>query len=97
MVMVTVVIFAHEFKSSGAVAEIETFDDPHLLQQVHGTIDGGQIALAITSSHLGQNFAVRQRMRMFSQDFQDRRPRARNLARLTAQTLFERGQILSFM
>jgi hypothetical protein len=34
---------------------------------------------------------------MFSQDFQDRRPRARNFARVTAQTLFERGQILSCM
>lgn len=78
--MVAVVIFAHQFKSSGAIAKIESLDDPHFLQQVHGTIDGGQITFAVALSHLSQDFTIRERVGMFAQDIQDRRSRARDFA-----------------
>ena len=42
----------------------------------------------------GENFLVRQRMRMLPQNFQDRRARAGDFARLPAQTAGQRGQFL---
>ena len=96
MVMVAVVIFAHQFKASSAIAKVKPLDDPHFFQEVHGTIDGGEVALPVALSHLSQYFTIGERVGMFAQDFQDRRPRAGNFAGLTAQTFFESGQILSF-
>jgi hypothetical protein len=84
MVMVAVVIFAYEFESSGAVAEIEPLDHPHFFQEVHGTIDGGEVAIAVAFPHLNQDFAVGERMRMFPKDLQNRRARTRDFAGLTA-------------
>lgn len=89
MMMVAVVIFAHEFKPPRAVAEVEPFDDPHFFQQMHGAIDGRQIAFSIAFAHFSKNFTVCERMRMFSKDFQDCRARAGDFAGLAAQPAFQ--------
>ena len=78
MVMMAVVVFAHQFKTPCAVAEIEPFHNPHFFQQVHGAIDGGQVAFSVALAHFSQDFAVREGMRMFSQNLQYRRARAGN-------------------
>jgi hypothetical protein len=88
MVMVTVVVFAHQFKAPGTVAEIEPLDHPHLFEHVHRAINRGEVALSVALSHFGQDFAIGERVRVFSEDFQDGRARARNFAGLAAQTVF---------
>ncbi len=95
VVMVSVVDFANEFKSSYAVAEIKLFHHAHFFEQVHCPIDGGQVALAF--GHAGEDFPVSQGVRMFSQNFQNSRARACDFTRLTAQPICQRGQRLRFV
>ena len=80
MVMVAVVIFAHQFEASGAIAKVKPLDDPHFFQEVHRTIDRRQIALPVALPHLSQDFTIGERVGMFAQDFQDRRPWTGDLA-----------------
>ena len=87
-----VVVFANEFESRGAVAEIKSLHHAHFFQQVHGTIDGRQVALALR--HLGKNLPVRERMRMTPQNFKNGRARAGDFARLQAQPACQRGHFL---
>lgn len=89
MVMVAVVVFTHQFETARAVAKIKSFDHSHLFQQMHGTINGGQIAPSIAFLHLRQKFPIGQWMGMFPQDFQYGRPRAGDFSGLAAQTAFE--------
>ena len=64
MMVVAVVTFADEFKPRHAVAEIKPLHDPHFFEQVHGTVNCRQVALAF--GQRAENFLVRQRMRMFA-------------------------------
>jgi len=88
MVMVTVIVLAHQFKAPGAIAEIEPLDHSHLFEQVHGAINRGQVALSMAFSHFGQDFAICEGVRMFSKDFQDVSAWTGDFAGLTAQTAF---------
>jgi len=45
VVMMTVVALVEQLESGGASPEIESLDHFHLLQQMHGPIDGRQIAV----------------------------------------------------
>ena len=57
--MVTVIVFAHQFEPACAVAEIKPFDHAHFFEQMHGAIDGGEIALSPALLHFGKDFPVR--------------------------------------
>lgn len=93
MMMVAVVALADEFKPRRAIPKIKTLHHPHLFEQVHGTINRRKVA--VSPRKRGENFPVRQRMRMPTQNFQDRRARAGDLVRLPAQTVCQRGQFRS--
>jgi hypothetical protein len=41
VVMMAEAVLGHELKTSGVIAEIEAFDQPHVFQQVQGPVDGG--------------------------------------------------------
>jgi hypothetical protein len=92
MMVMAVIAFADQFKPRCAVAEVKPLHHSHLFQQVHGAVNCRQIALA--PGHGGKNFQVCERMRVLSQNFQDRRARASNLSRLLAQTARQRRQFL---
>ena len=64
MMVMPVIIFTDEFESRRAVAEIKPLHHAHFFEQVHGTINRRKVALA--SWERGENFPVRQRMRMFA-------------------------------
>jgi hypothetical protein len=95
MMVMAVIAFADQFKPRCSVAEVKPLHHFHLFQQVHGTVNRRQIALA--PGHGGKNFPVCERMRVLSQNFQDRRARAGDLARFLAQTPRQRGQFLSLV
>ena len=95
MMVMAVVAVADKFESRRTIAEIKPLHHAHFLKQMHRAINRGQIAPPLW--HGGENFPVRQRMRMFSQDFQNRRARTRDLARFPAQTPGQRGQFLSLV
>jgi hypothetical protein len=92
MVVMAVVALADEFKPRRAVAKIKPFYHAHLLQQVHGAINGGQIAPAF--GHGGQNLAVRQRMRMPPQNLQNGLARAGDFPGPSAQTAGQSRKVL---
>jgi hypothetical protein len=58
MMMMAIVIFADQFKTSRAVPEVKPFDHAHLFEQVHGAIDGGEIALRPALPHFSENFPI---------------------------------------
>jgi hypothetical protein len=95
MMMMAVVVFINQFETRRTGAEVKAFDHAHFLQKVHGTINSGQIALALGKGV--QDFAVGERMRMATQDFQDGRARAGDFARLAAQPAGQRGHFLPLM
>jgi hypothetical protein len=91
MVM-TVVIFTHQFKPSRAVAEIKPLHHAHFLQQVHRPVNRGQIAPA--SGQGREYFLVGERMRMPPQNPQNRLARTGDFAGVSPQTTGQRGQFL---
>jgi len=95
MMVMAVVIFTDKFKPRRAIAKVKPLHHAHFFEKVHGTVNRREIATAF--GHLGKNFLVRQRMRMRSQNFQDRRARAGDFSRLPAQLIFQRGQFLSLV
>ena len=92
MMVMAVIAFADEFEPRRAVAKIKPLHHAHFFKQVHRAVNRRQIAPAF--GHRGKNFPVRQRMRMVPQNFQNRRARAGDFARLAAQTVFQRGHFL---
>jgi hypothetical protein len=92
MMVMAVVTFANQFKPRRAVAEIKPLHHSQLFQQVQGAVNRRQIALALGQG--GEDFLVRERMRMPPENFQDRRARAGDLSRLPAQTARQRGHFL---
>ena len=78
MVMVTIIILPHQFKTSRAIAKVKALDHAHFLQHVHGAIDGGQVAWPAALLHFQKNFPVREGMGTFAEDFQNRRTRTGN-------------------
>ena len=44
VMMMSIVAFVEQLELSGASPEIESFDHFHLLQQMHGAVDGREIA-----------------------------------------------------
>jgi hypothetical protein len=87
MVM-AVVAFANQFKAGRAVAEVKSFHHSQFFEQVHGAVNRRQIALAPGQG--GKDFLVGKRVGMLPQKFQNRRARAGDLSRLTAQTARQR-------
>ena len=61
--------FVDEFKASDAIAEIKLLDHAQFFEQVHGPIDGSEVASGF--GHGAQNFLVRQRMGMIPQNLQN--------------------------
>jgi hypothetical protein len=92
MMVMAVVTFTDQFKPRRAIAEIKSFHHAHFFEQVHGTINRRKVAFAF--GHFGENFPVREWMRMRAQNFQNGRARAGDFVRLPAQTVFERGHFL---
>ena len=92
MMVMAVIAFADQFKPRRAVAEVKPFHHPHLLEQMHGTVNRRQIALS--PGHGGKNVPVRERMRMLPENLQNCRARAGDLSRLLAQTARQRGHFL---
>ena len=74
MVVMAVVIFAHQFKAGRAIPKVKPLHHPHFFKQVHGAINGRQIASAFWQRR--EDFPVGQRMWMLPQNFQNRRARA---------------------
>ena len=88
MMVMAVIAFADQFKPRRAVAEVKPLHHPHLFEQMHGAVNRRQIALALGQG--GEDFLVRERMRMLPQNFQNCRARAGDLSRLLAQTARQR-------
>ena len=78
MMVMAIVPLLHQFKPRRAIVKVKPFDHTHLLQQVHGAVDGREIALA--GGHLGMYLFVGQRVRMLAENLQDGRTRAGDLA-----------------
>src|SRR5215469_16073284 len=96
MVMVTVVVFAYQFKAACAVAEIKPFDHAHFFKHVHRAIDCREVTSSPALLHFREDFLVCQWMGMPAQDFQNRGTGPGDFARLASQTVLKRGQILLF-
>ena len=64
-----IITFAHKFKPGFAVPKIKLFYQTDFFEQVHGSIDGCQIAP--TFGQGCENLPVGQWMRMFLQNIQD--------------------------
>ena len=62
MMVMAVVALADQFKPRRAVAEIKPLHHPHFFEQMHGTVDSRQVAVAFGQG--GENLPVRQGMRM---------------------------------
>lgn len=92
MMVMAVIAFADQFKSRRAVAKVKPLHHPHLLQQVHRTVNRRQIALPL--GHGGKNILVCERMRVLSKNFQNCRAWAGDLSRLLAQTTRQHGHFL---
>ncbi|MGA2788562.1 MAG: hypothetical protein ABSF60_13655 [Verrucomicrobiota bacterium] len=92
MMVMSVITFANQLKPRRAVAKIKPLHHSHLFEQVHGAVNRRQIALAFGQG--GEDFPVRERMRMLPQNFQNRRAGAGDLSRLLAQTTRQRRQFL---
>jgi hypothetical protein len=92
MMVMAVIAFTDQFKPRRAVAEVKPLHHPHLFEQMHGAVNRRQIALAPGQG--GEDFLVRERMRVLSKNFQDCRARAGDLPRLPAQTTRQRRQFL---
>src|SRR5439155_25355063 len=73
-----------------AVSEIEAFDHPHLLEQAHGTIDGGQIAFL--PGQRAKNLLRGHRVILAAEEFEEGLARAGDFARLAAQSLGQARQ-----
>jgi hypothetical protein len=92
MMVMPVIAFADKLESRRAVAKVKPLHHAHFLKQVHGAINGRQIALAF--GYGSENFPVRQRMGVSAQNFQDRLTWAGDFAQFPAQTTRQRGQFL---
>src|SRR6185295_8310779 len=91
VMMVSVVALLEQLEPRAAAVELEALDHSHAFEEMHGSINGGQIAVA-----LGQfivNLANGHGMRMPPQRCENRLPGAGHLARLSAQALGQFRQI----
>lgn len=68
VMMMSVVAFVEQLELSGASPEIESFDHFHLLQQMHGAVDGREIAVV----QFLLNLPDAQRPGIAPKDFEDR-------------------------
>lgn len=91
VVVMPVIPLANQFKPRRPVAKIESFDHPHLFQQMRGAVNRGQVAPV---RHGGANLLGRQRMRMLPQYLQYRLAGTGNVARLPSQPPGQRGHFL---
>jgi len=89
MVVMPVFAFADEFKARGAVAEIKLLDHPQFLEQLHGPVNRGQVALS--GRQEAEDFPVGERMPLAPQNFQDGRARAGDFVGAAPQTAGQRG------
>ena len=80
MMMVAIIIFAHQFETAGAIAKIKAFDHPHFFKEMHGTVNRGEVAGSPAFMHFGKNFTVGKRMGMLSEYLQDGRARTGDFA-----------------
>src|SRR6516162_7418352 len=92
MVVMAIVAFRHQFKPRRAVAEVETLHHPELLKHLHRPVDGGKIASAL--GQFREYLAVRQRMGMLAENFQDGRAGAGDFARFAPKPAGQRGKFL---
>jgi hypothetical protein len=86
MMVMPIIAFTNQFKSRGAVAEVKSLDHPHRFEQMHGAINRCQVTGTPVSAQGGQNFPIRERMRMLPESFQNGGTRAGDFSRLLAQT-----------
>ena len=82
MMVMPVIAFANEFEPRRAIAKIKPLHHAHPLKQMHRAVNGRQITPVFC--HAGENLAVRQRMIVPAQNFQDGLARAGDPARLSA-------------
>ena len=85
MVMMPVVPLGQQFKAGRPVPEIKPLYQAHLFQQVHGAINGCQIA--VPGRQGAKNFPVGQRARLAVEYLQDGPARPGDFALLPAQAL----------
>ena len=65
--MVMVIVFvSDQFEARGAVAEIEAMDHAHFFEQMHGAINGGEIAFTFRKG--GENFFAGDRVLVLAQN-----------------------------
>lgn len=87
MMMVPVFPLPDQFEAGDAVTEIKPFHHAHALEQVHGAVDCGQVA--ITFCQRGKNILVGQRMRVLAHDFENRLAWAGHFAGMLAKSAGE--------
>src|SRR5687768_12519271 len=85
MVMVPVIAFGQQFEAGAAIAELEAFHDAHAFQQVHRTVDRGQVAIACRQR--AKNLLDAQWAPFLSEHFEDRLPRTRYFVVAPSQLL----------
>ena len=81
VVMMSVVALRQKLELGGAAAEVEALNHFHLFKQMHGPVDGGQIAVV----ELLLNLLDAQGPVVSPQDFQDRLPLAGDLAQFAPE------------
>ena len=79
VVVMSVIIFAHEFVAGDPISEIKPLHQSDAFEQMHRAVNRRQVAIPLRE--IRQDFLVRQRMRMRSEDFQDRLARPGDLVR----------------
>jgi len=84
MMVVPVIALPDEFEPRGTVAKIKPLHHSHLLQQMHGAINRGQIAPA--PGHGRKDFPIGHRVQVPAQDFQNGLARAGDFSGLPAET-----------
>ena len=91
MVVMAIITLFHEFEPRGSITEIKPLHHPQLLQQLHRPVNRGEVAF--TRRQFGEDFLVRQRMRVMPQHVQNGRARAGNLMRFPTQAASERRKL----
>ncbi len=85
VMVVAIVPFSQQLEPRDAVPQIKAFDDFHPLQQVHRTINRGEVAFVPWEGR--EDFLVGKRVRLMAEYLQNRLTRPGDFVRLTAQPL----------
>jgi hypothetical protein len=89
VMVMAVVAFAQQFEASDAITEIKALDHTHFLEQVHGTVNGSEVAIAFGQG--GKDVFNGKGMGLVPHDFQNCLARGGELAGAAPEPIGEFG------